>query len=45
MQKFLREETRLGIPVLSHEECLVGLMARGATLFPGVCGLVTGVRA
>ncbi len=34
LQKFLREETRLGIPALSHEECLVGLMARGATLFP-----------
>jgi beta-glucosidase-like glycosyl hydrolase len=34
LQKFLCEETRLGIPVLSHEECLVGLMARGATLFP-----------
>ncbi len=34
LQKFLREETRLGIPALSHEECLVGLMGRGATLFP-----------
>ncbi|MBZ5495645.1 MAG: glycoside hydrolase family 3 C-terminal domain-containing protein [Acidobacteriia bacterium] len=34
LQKFLREETRLGIPALAHEECLVGLMARGATLFP-----------
>jgi beta-glucosidase len=34
LQKFLREETRLGIPVLSHEECLVGLMVRGATMFP-----------
>jgi beta-glucosidase-like glycosyl hydrolase len=34
LQKFLREETRLGIPVMSHEECLVGLMARGATMFP-----------
>lgn len=34
LQKFLVEETRLGIPVMSHEECLVGLMARGATLFP-----------
>jgi beta-glucosidase len=34
LQKFLREETRLRIPALSHEECLVGLMARGATLFP-----------
>lgn len=34
LQRFLVEETRLGIPALSHEECLVGLMARGATLFP-----------
>jgi len=34
LQKFLREETRLGIPAISHEECLVGLMVRGATMFP-----------
>lgn len=34
LQKFLVEETRLGVPVMSHEECLVGLMARGATMFP-----------
>ena len=34
LQKFLIEETRLGIPVLSHEECLVGLMIKGATFFP-----------
>jgi beta-glucosidase len=34
LQKFLCDETRLGIPVMSHEECLSGLMARGATLFP-----------
>jgi beta-glucosidase len=34
LQRFLREETRLGIPALAHEECLVGLMARGATMFP-----------
>ncbi len=34
LQKLLREETRLGIPALSHEECLVGLMVRGATMFP-----------
>ncbi len=34
LQKFMIEETRLGIPVMSHEECLVGLMARGGTLFP-----------
>jgi beta-glucosidase-like glycosyl hydrolase len=34
LQKLLREETRLGIPAISHEECLVGLMIRGATMFP-----------
>ncbi|MGL6258967.1 glycoside hydrolase family 3 N-terminal domain-containing protein [Vibrio sp. WXL210] len=34
LQRFLVEETRLGIPALSHEECLVGLMVKGATLFP-----------
>ncbi len=34
LQKFLVEESRLGIPAMSHEECLVGLMAKGATLFP-----------
>src|SRR5512147_948080 len=39
LQKFLREETRLGIPALSHEEVLVGLMAQGATLFPSALAL------
>ena len=34
LQKFLVEKTRLGIPAISHEECLAGLMAKGATLFP-----------
>ena len=34
LQKFFVEETRLGIPVMSHEECLSGTMARGGTLFP-----------
>jgi beta-glucosidase-like glycosyl hydrolase len=34
LQKYMIEETRLGIPVMSHEECLVGLMVRGGTLFP-----------
>ncbi|MDC7124933.1 MAG: glycoside hydrolase family 3 N-terminal domain-containing protein [Spirochaetales bacterium] len=33
IQKFLVEETRLGIPALPHEECLSGLMAYGATQF------------
>jgi len=34
LQKFLVEETRLGIPAIPHEECLVGLMSQGATLYP-----------
>lgn len=34
LQKFLVEETRLGIPAMAHEECLVGLMAKGGTLYP-----------
>jgi beta-glucosidase len=34
IQKRLLEETRLGIPVICHEECLSGLMAQGATSFP-----------
>ena len=34
LQKFLIEETRLGIPAISHEEALSGLMVKGATLFP-----------
>ncbi|GAL11579.1 beta-xylosidase [Vibrio astriarenae] len=34
LQKYLVEETRLGIPAMSHEECLVGLMAKEATLYP-----------
>lgn len=34
LQKFMLEQTRLGIPVMAHEECLSGLMIRGATLFP-----------
>jgi beta-glucosidase len=34
LQKMLVEETRLGIPTLFHEECLVGLLCKDATLFP-----------
>ena len=34
IQKRLIEESRLGIPVICHEECLSGLMAQGATSFP-----------
>src|SRR5580692_10552740 len=34
LQRQMVEKTRLGIPVMSHEECLVGLMIKDATLFP-----------
>ena len=34
MQHFLRDETRLGIPAIAHEECLTGLTALGATVYP-----------
>lgn len=33
IQRFLVEETRLGIPALIHEETLHGLLARGAPVF------------
>ena len=33
-QRWLRENTRLGVPVLVHEECLTGLAAWQATTFP-----------
>jgi beta-glucosidase len=34
MQKFFIEESRLGIPVIFHEECLHGLAAKDGTSFP-----------
>lgn len=34
LQRFLLHETRLGIPAISHEECLTGVMTREGTLFP-----------
>lgn len=34
IQEHLVKHTRMGIPALAHEECLAGLMAKGATLFP-----------
>nr|WP_217698467.1 glycoside hydrolase family 3 N-terminal domain-containing protein [Peterkaempfera griseoplana] len=33
-QRFLVEETRLGIPAIAHEECLTGFAAHGATVYP-----------
>ncbi len=41
IQRFLTEETRLGIPAIVHEECLSGFMARGATAFPQAIGLAS----
>ena len=32
LQKTLVEDTRLGIPAMFHEECLVGLLCKDATL-------------
>jgi len=34
IQKFLIEQTRLKIPAMFHEECLTGVMVKGATIFP-----------
>lgn len=39
MQKFFIEHSRLGIPLLFHEECLHGLAAVGATSFGQPIGL------
>ncbi len=41
MQTWAREQTRLGIPVLFHEESLHGLAARDATSFPIPIGLAS----
>src|SRR6266545_6054624 len=38
IQIFLREETRLGIPAMVHEETCSGYLARGATCFPQIIG-------
>src|SRR5690606_802260 len=39
LQKWALEDTRLGIPVLTHEESLHGYMATEATMFPQAIGL------
>jgi beta-glucosidase len=41
IQKYLLENTRLGIPAIIHEECLNGFRARGATIFPQNIGLAS----
>src|SRR5215468_10690846 len=39
VQRFLVEETRLGIPAIVHEESCAGYTAKGATCFPQAIGL------
>jgi len=41
VQKWMLEHTRLGIPVLFHEECLHGLMAANGTAFPQAIALAS----
>ena len=41
VQKFLLEETRLGIPAINHEECCAGLMAKESTVYPQIIGLAS----
>ena len=41
VQKFLIEKTRLGIPAISHEECLSGFMTSGATTYPQAIGMAS----
>jgi beta-glucosidase len=41
LQRWARTQTRLGIPVLTHEESLHGLAARDATSFPIPIGLAS----
>ena len=41
MQRFLIQKTRLGIPVMVHEECLHGCVAKGCTSFPQAIALAS----
>lgn len=41
IQRYLVEQTRLGIPALVHEECCSGYMARDATCFPQIIGVAS----
>jgi beta-glucosidase len=41
LQQWVREHTRLGIPLVIHEECCSGYMARGATVFPQAIGVAS----
>ena len=41
IQRYLIENTRLGIPAVIHEECCSGYMAREATVFPQAIGVAS----
>jgi len=41
IQRYLVNETRLGIPAIVHEECCSGYMALGGTVFPQMIGLAS----
>ena len=41
IQKFLVEQTRLGIPAIAHDECCSGFMARSGTTFPQAIGMAS----
>jgi beta-glucosidase len=41
IQRWVKDSTRLGIPVLFHEEALHGLVANGATSFPQAMALAS----
>ncbi|MCB8948601.1 MAG: glycoside hydrolase family 3 C-terminal domain-containing protein [Ardenticatenaceae bacterium] len=41
IQRYLIEETRLGIPAMMHEECCSGFMTRNATCFPQIIGVAS----
>lgn len=44
IQRFLVEETRLGIPAILHEECCAGAMVRQGVIFPQPIGLASAFR-
>src|SRR5215212_5055309 len=41
VQRFLVENTRLGIPVIVHEECCSGAMVLGGSMYPQMLGLAS----
>lgn len=41
LQRFLVEQTRLGIPAIVHEECCSGAMVLGGSMYPEMLGLAS----